>query len=273
MPSVLLSLKISPLDVIPLLKIIDNNQGNRAKIEQLTLEYYQKSSKQASSPHISPFRVRVGHSLRKLRLLEGENLNVSLTPEGKYLNTISQNTEQFKKELGRILLQLDNEKCNILTIFKKIGNQLNYKKIVQELEHTGLKIKPTDDKLRRWLQFLSYCEILSYSSPIYTFNSEVVEALEKKPQTISLKEFKKILYAEYENIKKDKGSYVSIPSIKIAVSSKLKNKGFTPLDFKEYLIRTMSEKPDKKIVLSETGVRQTGGIFHDKTYYHFLTIY
>ncbi len=272
MKIILLALKISPTDVLPMLKIIEENVGNRKEIEQLALKHYKKTSKQIASPHLDPFRVRVTHSLRKLRLLQGENQNVTLTPEGKYLYSISDSLEMYKKELSRILLQLDNEKCHILDIFKKTKKDLKYNDLVEELGRQDTLVKKTDDKLRRWLQFLAYCELLTYSPPIYHFNSNMVEALESKPQLVSSKEFKKILYAEYEKIKKEKGTYVSIPSIKSLVSSKLKNKGFTPLDFKEYLIKTMTDKPDKKIILSETGVRQVGGIFHNKTYYHFLTI-
>jgi|APSaa5957512535_1039671.scaffolds.fasta_scaffold07575_7 hypothetical protein len=272
MKTILLALKISPTDVLPMLKIIEENVGNRKEIEQLALEHYKKTSKQIASPHLNPFRVRVAHSLRKLRLLQGENQNVSLTPEGKYLYSISENIEVYKKELSRILLQIDNEKCHILDIFQKTNNELRYNEVVEELGKGGIQIKKTDDKLRRWLQFLAYCEILYYSPPIYRFNSDVIEALESRSQPVSKKEFKKTLYQEYDKIKKDKGTYVSIPAIKTLVSSRLKNKGFTPLDFKEYLINAMTEKPDKKISLSETGVRQVGGILHNKTYYHFLTI-
>lgn len=272
MNHILLALKISPTDVLPMLKIIKENMGHRKNMEELALVHYKKTSKQIASPHINPFRVRVVHSLRKLRLLQGENQNISLTPEGKYLHSISENIEVYKKELSRILLQIDNEKCHILDIFQKTNNELRYNQVVEELGKDGIKVKKTDDKLRRWLQFLAYCEILHYTPPIYHFNSDMIEALESKSQLVSKKEFKKILYEEYNKIKKDKGTYVSIPVIKTLVSSRLKNKGFTPLDFKEYLINAMTEKSDKKISLSETGVRQVGGIFHNKTYYHFLTI-
>ncbi len=270
---ILLALKISPTDVLPLLQIIEENNGNRKKIEELTLEHYKKNSKNFASPHLSPFRVRVAHSLRKLRLLQGENQNVMLTLEGRYLYSISENIELYKKELSRILLQLDNEKCHILDIFQKTNQQMRYKDIVEELGKNGIIVKKTDDKLRRWLQFLAYCEILQYVPPVYHFNSHVIEALESKSQPVSAKEFKKVLYEEYEKIKKDKGTtYVSIPAIKTAVSSKLKSKGFTPLDFKEYLIEAITKSPDKKITLSETGIRQIGGIFYNKTYYYFLSI-
>ena len=187
----LISLKISPCDVIHLLQIIDENMGNRKKIEDLTLEYYKKTSKNFASPHHSPFRVRVAHSLRKLRLLQGENTNVMLTPEGKHLYSISRNIASYKKELARMILQIDDEKCHILNIFQKITPEMNYKEIVQELEKSGIAVKKTDDKLRRWLQFLTYCEILFYDPPTYHFNSDMVKALKSNPQPVSMEEFKK----------------------------------------------------------------------------------
>lgn len=272
MKIILLALKISPTDVLPMLKIIEENEGNRKEMEQLALEHYKKTSKQIASPHLNPFRVRVAHSLRKLRLLQGENKTVTLTPEGKYLHSISDNLEMYKKELSRILLQLDDEKCHILDIFRRTKNDLKYNDIVEELSKQDTIVKKTDDKLHRWLQFLSYCELLTLAPPTYHFNSDMITALKSKSPPVSSKEFKKTLYAEYEKIKKEKGTYVSIPAIKTMVSSQLKNKGFTPLDFKEYLIKTMALKSEKKITLSETGVRQVGGILHNKTYYHFLTI-
>jgi len=268
----LLALKISPLDVLHLLEIIETNPNDRKTVERLTLEYYKQNSKSTSSPHLHPFRTRVGHSLKKLRLTQGENQNITLTPEGKHLRSISSDIEKYKSALARMILRLDDEKCHVVPILQKFKKPFKYDDIVEELKKKGMDIKPSDDKLRRWLQFLTYCEILHYDPPKYTFDSNMVEALEMKPQPISLQEFKKSLYAEYARIKNNRGTYVPIPLLKDAVSTKLKAKGFVPLDFKEYLLRAIHEKPDRNIVLFETGVRQAGGILHNKTYYHFLTI-
>ena len=272
MKHVFLPLKISPVDVLPLLLIIEKNENDREKIELVTIDYYKKSSKNIQSPHLSPFRVRVAHSFRKLHLLEGENLNISLSAEGKYLCTLSKDLNKFKRELARIILQLDIEKCNIIEIFKNSKASLSYKDLVNKLKKNEIVVKKTDDKLRRWLQFLTYCDIVSFNSSVYTLNSNVVEALLAPKKTILVKEFKKVLYDEYEELKKSRGAYVSIPLIKSAVTNRLKNKGFSPFDFKYLLMKLISESSGKRILLSQTGVQQVGGIMENNIYYHFLAI-
>ena len=154
-----------------------------------------------------------------------------------------------------------------------MSGNARYEDMVCGLEKVGVTVKKTDDKLRRWLQFLTYCEIVQYTHLFYRLNSGVVEALESEPQHISLAQFEETLYEEYDTIKKTRGAYVPIPEIKQAVSKRLTNKGFVPLDFRDRLLATIQESPRRKIVLAETGIRQTGGIFHDKTYYYFIVIH
>lgn len=272
MKSILLALKISPTDVLPLLTIIHNHPNDRKTIESLTLEYYKKSSKHLNSPHLNPFRTRVVHSLRKLHLLEGEKSEITLNPEGEYLYSLSTHLDQYKKTFSRLILQMDMEKCKILNIFNQFGKVLTYDQIVERLREDEVIVKKSDDKLRRWLQFLTYCDILSYSSFVYSLNESNIEALQNPTQVITINEFKKILYQEYEIIKKSKGAYVSIPLLKASVSNRLKNKGFSPFEFEGRLIELIENNPDKKILLSQTGVRQSGGILYNKAYYHYILI-
>lgn len=267
----LLALKISPTDVSSLLKIIFENKGHRKIMEELTLNYYKKSSRQSNTPHLSPLRVRVAHSLRKLGLLTGMKESIQLTSEGEYLYSIIDDLNAFKRELSRIILQIDEKKCRILVFFNN-KKSLRYNDIVNELKKENIIIKKNDDKLRRWLQFLTYCNIISFSSQGYTLDTDYLEALKTTRKKISLKKFESVLYGEYKILKNKKGSYASIPSLKSAVSSKLKNKGFTPFDFNDFLIDLIEDTPKKRIILSKTGVRQVGGIFYKKAYYHFLSI-
>ena len=266
----LMALKISPDDILPLLCMINSNVGDRKHMENCVLEYYKKTSKSLTSPHHNPLRTRVVHSLRKLQLLQGEGLDINLTPEGTHL--VFTKPENYKKELAKMILRIDNKTCHIIDLIKKIDGCISYKSMVTELRRIGIVVKNTDDKLRRWLQFLTYCGIIQYESSLYKLNSEVVDALNAKSEQIPLAQFEKILYEEYYKIKKLRGAYVPIPIIKSAVSGRLKDKGFVPWDFQDYLIKTIQSNPTK-IVLSETGVRQEGGIFHNKVYYHFVTIY
>ena len=153
-----------------------------------------------------------------------------------------------------------------------MNRNARYEDMVYELEKADVTIKKSDDRLHRWLQFLTYCEILQYAPPLYRLDSGVVEALKSESQPISSTLFEEILYEEYDEIKKTRGSYVPIPAIKQKVSTKLQKKGFVPLDFQDYLLTIIKKGSRRKIVLSETGVRHTGGIFHGKTYYHFIVI-
>ena len=272
MKSMLLALKISPTDVLHLLTIIHNHPNDRKTIESLTLEYYKKSSKHINTPHLNPFRTRVVHSLRKLHLLAGEKSEIALNTEGEHLYSLSTDLDQYKKEFARLVLHIDMEKCKIVDMFSQLGKVLTYDQIVEQLRVDEIIVKKSDDKLRRWLQFLTYCDILSYSSSVYELNKNNVEALQNPTQIITMNEFKKILYQEYEVIKKSKGAYVSIPLLKAAVSNRLKNKGFSPIEFGGRLIELIENKPDKKILLSQTGVRQSGGILYNKAYYHYILI-
>ncbi|MCV0400998.1 MAG: hypothetical protein K5777_03325 [Nitrosopumilus sp.] len=272
MENTLLALKISPKDVLPLLQIIESSK-TRDEIEKKTFEYYKKSSKDIHSPHISPFRVRVAHSFRKLGLITGDKHEIKLTPEAKFLLEKSENLDKFKKEFSRLILHLDQEKVKLINFLKKIDGSFTYNDIVENFEKEGITIKKTDDKLRRWLQFLFYCDLISFSSPYYEINLITLTALDTAVKKVSIKEFEKILYEEYEILKKNKGSYVPILDLTLSVSNKLKHKGFAPIDFKEHLLKTISSKPKKQITLSETGVRKEGGIIHNKVYYYFLSIH
>lgn len=272
MNNILLALKISPTDVLPLLLIIHNHVNDRKKMESQTLEYYKKSSKHIQSPHLNPFRTRVVHSMRKLGLLEGKKSEITLNAEGEYLYSLSSDLDKYKKEFARIVLQLDIEKCKTVELFSNFDKSLTYNQIVEQLKKNDVIIKKSDDKLRRWLQFLNYCDILWYDNPSYELNKNNVAALKLPSQNITMNEFKKVLYDEYEKLKKIKGAYVPIPSLKVAITGRLKEKGFSPFDFKNFLINLIESKPEKKILLSQTGVRQEGGILYNKDYYHYLSI-
>ena len=268
----LMALKISPVDILPLLNMIKDNASDRRQIEKLVLEYYKKTSKSITSPHHNPLRTRVVHSLRNLQLLQDQGSDIKLTPEGMHLCHFSTNPGIYKKELAKMLLHIDRETCHIIDLIKAMNNNARYRDIVCKLENTGITVKKSDDKLRRWLQFLTYCEILQYAPPLYRLNSGVIEALESESQTISPAQFEEILYEEYDKIKKTQGLYVSIPAIKQAVSDRLKAKGFFPSEFQDRLLTTIQKGSSRKIVLSETGVRQAGGIFDGKIYYYFIFI-
>lgn len=268
----IIALKISSADIVHLLSIINDNVGSRKLMEELVLKYYKKTSKIIASPHHNPLRTRVVHSLRNLQLLQGQGLDIELTPEGIHLCSFSNNPEKFKKALAKIILHIDEKKCHIIDLIKKMNRNVKYEDIVYELEKADVTVKKGDDKLRRWLQFLLYCEILKYTPPFYRFDTGIIEALKSESQPIPPTEFEEILYEEYDAIKKTRGIYVSIPAIKQAVFERLKNKGFMPFEFQDHLLTIIQEEPRRKIVLSETGVRQTGGIFYSKTYYHFIII-
>ena len=94
-----------------------------------------------------------------------------------------------------------------------------------------------------------------------------------KPTTVTIGEFEEAFFAEHERLKKVVCMpYVPIPDLRKTVAARLANRTFRVLHFKEYLFRMMEARPDKKIILHETGVRSRGGIFDDGNYYHFVTI-
>ena len=272
MKHTLIALKISALDVLPLLGAIKEATGDRKRMEILVLKYYKKTSKRITSPHHNPLRTRVVHSLRKLKLLQDQGDNIKLSAEGLHLYNISDKPEKYKKEFAQMILRLDREKCHIIDLIQEMNGKAKYNKLLFELGKKDPKGKNIDEKLRRWLQFLTYCEILHYQSPVYKLNMAALNGLESKSQSISLVEFEKILYEEYDKIKKTQGVYVPIPRIKSVVAGRLAYKGFWPGDFECYMLKLIQKHPTKKIILAETGVRKTGGIFHNKIYYHFVVI-
>ena len=93
-----------------------------------------------------------------------------------------------------------------------------------------------------------------------------------KPTTVTIGEFEEAFLAEHARLKKMVCmSYVPIPDLRKAVAARLKNKTFRVLHFQDYLFQMMERKCNK-IILHQTGMRSSGGIFNDGNYYHFVTI-
>jgi len=192
--------------------------------------------------------------------------------------------DEFKYQFGRILYEIDKEKCKVIPSLLKASNQekentATYKRLVSALVNNGVETHEEDERLRKWLPFLDYVDLIEKTGKAsFRANVKLIENYKLKKPTASFQSFEEILFEEYEKLETTEGIYVPIYKLVMSVCDKLIERGyfFNTYDFKTSfvtLLNKYSSLERKKILLSQPGKREEEGIYIANTYYYFISIY
>jgi hypothetical protein len=283
----ILMMKATPYMILELLKCVERNEGNIPDMKRCIHSYLQGLSSREEQRNIRSDVYGIAlPSLRKLELTIGRGRFLQLNSNGKLLlrSNSSLGFSEFKYQFGRILYEIDKEKCKVVPSLLKASNQekenaVTYKRLVSALLSNGVETHEKDERLRKWLPFLEYVDLIEKTGKTsFRVNVKLIENYKLKKPTAPFQSFEEILFEEYEKLEATEGIYVPIYKLVISVCDELIERGyfFNTYDFKASFITLLNKYRSlerKKILLSQPGKREEEGIYIADTYYYFISIY
>ncbi|MFX0135553.1 MAG: hypothetical protein ACFFDN_18050 [Candidatus Hodarchaeota archaeon] len=271
----ILPVKAKPETIPHTLEIIQKYEGDINQIINGIVEYLQQESQRQKKPsrRILYYAVTIP-TLRKLKLIEGEGADIRLSPNGKRLFDAyySAGISGFKKEFACHLLWIDSEDGNVISTLQK-SSPLSIKELINKIQ---LSEQTTLDRLKKWLNYLKFVELVKLESDrVIIRNSQLEASLKKKNLQFQENEFIDVLLSEYKQIRNENVgmAYIPIPAIRDKVCEKFSDRGMWTWDFDKLLI-TLPRETDKYILqFTQPMERKEGGIYIGKRYYYFLHIH
>jgi hypothetical protein len=268
-------LKAKPETIPWVLKILRDNEGNFKKMENSIVEYWRKISLRKREPsRKNSLRAVFGPTLRHLQLIRGEGDDIKLLPKAKELLESYGNVGEavFKQKFAEHLLKLEETKW------------INLSSELYELEHISIEsllgylarkypVSRIDEtKLRKYLSYLEYVGLVSFSEGEVIFRKTLYQSLIRGlRKEISEDAFRKILFESYMRLRaKQTSSYVPIPDVRDAVCEVT---GIWPNQFDQLLMKIPKETPEYLIYLSQPMMRESGGIRVGDKYFYYIAIY
>lgn len=284
----ILILKATPRMILGLLKCIEENEGNTLDMKNCIHKYLQRLGGKEKQRNIRSDVYGVTlPSLRKLELIIGRGRFLQLSSNGRLLlrSYSSGGFDEFRYQFGRILYEIDERKCKVISSFLEVCDRIpkqdavTYGHIVSSLSKKGIETHEKDERLRKWLPFLEYVGLIKrINKGLFHVNLELVRNYKLKRTPAPFELFDKVLFEEYKKLEIREGIYVPIYLLRKNVCTRLIEKGFSfnTFDFEIFfvaLLNKYSSLERKKILLSQPGKREEEGIYVDNTYYYFISIY
>jgi hypothetical protein len=272
------ALKIKPDTISYILSIIKKNEHNYSVITNEIYAYLINLSKRTQKP--SPknlVRAVALPSLRHLKLIEGDENDIQLTPQGNSLYYSSLNNlnlvddSKFRKEFAKYLILLEEK------YYVSIINELKtYNKIkisdfsIYLFEEKNYKF--SFDRFHRWLNYLKYVGFISVQKKMIVVNQSQILNAQSNEKPPSLKYFREKLIESYLKLapKSEFLGYVPIPLLKNEIYSIISN--LWDQDFYDMLPKINREDNNTVIAFSEPMKWVNGGINIDGKYYYYIYI-
>ncbi|MCW4011126.1 MAG: hypothetical protein NWF05_10990 [Candidatus Bathyarchaeota archaeon] len=277
--------KAQPATVLGLLKCIDQNEGNTDNMKMCVNLHLQKCSGKTKKRNLrSDFYGITLPLFRKLKLISGHGRFLRLNSNGKLIlrKFYDGGFEEFKHHFGRLILEVDKANCRVVSSLIELSSRglvtVGYPALVEILAQKGISTSDKDERLRKWLPFLTYFELVKEENTVFQVNSSLINRFVAERDLVPFNVFEKVIFEEYEILEAKEGIYVPIHELMEAACVRLIEKGFPFLtfDFSRYLsnlLKKHSSMVEKKILLSQPGKREEEGIYVDDTYYYFISIY
>lgn len=283
----ILIMKAAPYMILNLLRCVERKVGNIPDMKKCIHSYLQGLSGRGKQRNIRSDVYGVTlPSLRKLKLIIGRGRFLRPNSNGELLlrSYSSGGFDEFRYQFGRILYEIDNRKCKVIASSLEVyerekRNTVTYKELVSTLASKGVETHEKDERLRKWLPFLEYVDLIEKTGRTdFKVNLKLVKDYKLKKTTVPFKLFEKTLFEEYKKLEIREGIYVPIYKLVMRVCTRLLQEGyfFNTYHFETSLVALLnkySSLEKKKILLSQPGKREEEGIYIDNTYYYFISIY
>jgi len=281
-------MKATARSILGLLECIDGNEGDIGGTKDCIHQHLQKLSVKERQRNIRSDVYGVAlPSLRKLQLIIGHGSFLRLNCNGKLLlkSFSLRGFDEFKSHFRRIIYEIDNRKCKVISSLREVldskpnHDAATYEQLVSSLVKKGIETHENDERLRKWLPFLEYVDLIkTVDENSLHVNFDRVRDCERKGVSAPFELFERLFFEEYEKLEVKEGIYIPIFALRDNVCIQLIEKGhfFNTFDFEKLLIILLgkySSLESKKILLSQPGKREEDGMYVDNTYYYFISIY
>lgn len=280
-------IKAAPRMILELLKCVAENEGNVLDMKNCIHTYLQTLSGKDRPRNIRSDVYGVTlPSLRKMDLVIGHGHFLQLSSNGRLLlrSYSSGGFDEFKYQFGRIIYEIDVRKCLVIPSLLEISgskehNAVKYGQLVSKLREKGIGTHEKDERLRKWLPFLRYVDVIkTIDKDLFRINIELVRSYKLRRTPAPFELFEKTLFEEYEKLQIKEGVYVPIYMLKENVCAQLMERSypFNTFDFEIFFVDLLNKHRSldrKKILLSQPGKREEEGMYVDNTYYYFISIY
>lgn len=259
------------------LKIIIDNEGNYAKIEEAVIDFWrQKSARKKAPTSRNSMRAVFGPTLRHLHLIRGERDDIRLLPPGRrLLQEYEKDGESgYRKLLAKHLVKLDREKwLNILGYLRQSNMKHTFAELLETLRSQVPDCLINEERLTKFLLYCQYVGLVSVENRFVALRvSQYERSTHNSYKELNNKEFFKLLYEEYKKLRpQGEGSpYVPIPDIRDAVCER---SGVWLDDFDQQLKDLPKETQDYLIQLTQPMVRKPNGITIGSKYLYYIAMY
>jgi len=230
-------------------------------------------------------------TLSHLGLIEGRGGSLRCSPDGESLvHAAQQGFDAALRRLGYLLHALDsNRGLQVLSELADMGasempassdalvSRL-WAKHHAHLTEQGLTLAMLTDRLAKWLAYLEYIRFVDLRDARITLNPAQIEAsVAANRVEVADELFRRLLLETYGELKRRAmgSAYVPIPDLRHHVAGHLLEQGMpiSEAQFDDLLGGLPKLTEEYAILLSPPGRRSEGGIWVDKDYYYYVSIY
>lgn len=272
------STKLNPKHFLPIIVIIQRNEGNLGGIRKNIHSYLLGASRKKTIGERTAVYALAFPTLRRLNLLRGKGEHIRLSVDGRILINAyeTKGDNAYNNKLAKVVLRADRENANVLEAIKELDiRQFGRAEIAIELVKRGVETSAIDDRLTNWLRILKYVRFIDRIDSLHVLNQDQLEVSERDFVDVSETVFvKEVLKAHQKLSKKRRGNpFIPIPEIEQEVCRQFFDNGFTTFDFRERLSNQKGKTIDGfKIVFTKPGSREANGLRIHGEYYYYIAI-
>jgi len=272
----LLDFKGQPEFIHPSLEIFNEHEGNWKIIWEKLVKMVKEKKYRAKEDNI--VSAYITPTLRNLKLIHGNGLQVKLTSDGKQcLNEYTnQGLTKFKKRLFHQVLKVDQQNVNLIEHLLKNHNShetsISTSELKEELFNLGIKNAKKPSPVQGWISLLKYLELVEHiGTKHYIVKSQYV-AFTKGEKIPSSRTFIKTLKDASQKLKHlTKGTpYIPIPNFRETVCSILQISSFT---FDSLLREHYSKQKGIRLTFATPIRKVSRGMIIRNKYYYFIAVF
>lgn len=273
------STKLNPRDILPIMEIIQKNEGNIEAIKEKVHSYLSNISEKGKITQRNAVYALAFPTLKRLNLLIGKGDRIRLSVDGGMLFRIyeTEGIDAFSRKLAYIIFRADKESADVLGAIEDSRKEhLSKREIALRLVEKGIETSVADDRLTKWLRILKYVRFIDKVDSLYMFNNYQLSAVKRESVKIPLNVFfNKLLQAHRKLTRERRGNpYIPIPAIERQVCSQFADKGLTTFDFRRHLSELRGKTINGyTVVFSKPGFRESKGLRIKGEYYYYIAIF
>ena len=273
------STKLNPRDILPIIEIIQKNEGNIEAIKDKIHSYLSNVSEKGKITERNAVYALAFPTLKRLNLLVGKGEQIRLSVDGRMLFRVyeTKGIDAFNRKLAYIIFRADKESADVLGAIKDSRKEhLSKREIASKLIEKSIETSVADDRLTKWLRILKYVRFIDKVDNLYTFNDYQLSAVKRESAKVPLDVFFNKLLQAHHKLTRERGGnpFIPIPEIEREVCSQFVDEGFTTFDFRRHLSELKGKTIDGyTVVFSRPGSRESKGLRIKGEYYYYIAIF